>query len=780
MFSTTDIYFDPYDVEINADPYPVYERLREDAPVYYNERYEFWALSRHSDVHGALLNWQTFSNTRSDILDIIKAGVELPPGVILFEDPPLHTTHRGLMSRVFTPRRMAALEDQVRAFCIACLDPLVGSGGFDVVAELGAVLPMRVIGMLLGVPAQDQVAMRTKTDADLRTRPGQPMQVREESVANGDMFADYIDWRAEHPSDDLMTQLLNAEFEDEHGEKRTLTRQEVLTYTAVIAGAGNETTGRLIGWLAKLLAEHPEQRRDVVKERSLIPKVIEESLRFEPTGHATARVLTHDAEYHGTTVPAGSAMLLLIGSAQRDPPHYAHPPPPLRPARRVRHPPGGHVAPHVRVGRPPLPRRRARPPRRTRRARRVPEPLSRVGRRPRRHRARADVDRARLAAHADRLPVTSSASEPVVVVSNDTHIGPRLVEDLRDYCPSQHLDEFDRFAAETATDREAAVTMLEGSGYLDHPNFRTAGHHDSAARLADYDHDGIAAGVIFHGSMNLEPIPFVASALGRPKPTGDLELVGVGQSIYNRWLADFVATAPHRHIGLAYLPMWDVDAAVSEVEWAQRAGLRGVNFPAMRDGDLPPYNRRAWEPLWAVCDDLGMPLVTHVGGGTNTRYSGLESVALLQLESAMFSRRAVWWLISAGVFERHPGLKLVITETPGNWFPPTATELDTLHAFYDSKRDEPLNKALLEQVPRRPSEYMMRNVFFGASFASPLEVHEAVEHGLASQLLWGSDYPHLEGTFVYRDDDELPSVTRLALRNTFCGVATAETRRMVG
>ena len=103
----------------------------------------------------------------------------------------------------------------------------------------------------------------------------------------------------------------------------------------------------------------------------------------------------------------------------------------------------------------------------------------------------------------------------------------------------------------------------------------------------------------------------------------------------------------------------------------------------MRDGELPPYNRRTWEPLWAVCEELGMPLVTHVGGGTNARYSGLESVALLQLESAMFSRRAVWWLIFAGVFERHPGLKLVITETPGNWFPPTATELDTLHAFYD-------------------------------------------------------------------------------------------------
>ncbi len=321
----TGVYFDPYDVDINADPYPVYERLREDAPIYYNERYDFWALSRHVDVHQALLNWQTFSNTRSDILDIIKAGVELPPGVILFEDPPVHTMHRGLMSRVFTPRRMAALEDQVREFCVRCLDPLVGSGGFDIVAELAATMPMRVIGMLLGIPEQDQLAVRNKTDANLRTEPGKPMDVREQEVANGDMFAEYVEWRAKHPSDDLMTQLLNAEFEDEHGETRRLTRQEVLTYTAVIAGAGNETTGRLIGWLAKVLAENPDQRRAVVDDRSLIPNVIDETLRFEPTGHATARYVTEDVDYYGTTVPAGSPILLLLASANRDRRRYDNP-----------------------------------------------------------------------------------------------------------------------------------------------------------------------------------------------------------------------------------------------------------------------------------------------------------------------------------------------------------------------------------------------------------------------------------------------------------------------
>jgi cytochrome P450 len=319
------VYYDPYDVDINADPYPTYHRLRDEAPVYYNERYDVWALSRHADVDAALVNWPTFSSCRSDILDILQADVELPSGIVMFEDPPLHTTHRGLMSRVFTPRRMAALEDQVREFCASCLDPLVGSDGFDIVAELGEVMPMRVIGMLLGIPESDQTAVREKSDAFLRTEAGAPMAVRQDAIANGDIYADYIEWRAQHPSDDLMTALLTAEFEDETGTTRRLTRDEVLTYTQVLAGAGGETTGRLIGWLVKVLAEHPDQRRELVADRTLLAATIDETLRFEPTGPHIARYVMDDVDYYGTTVPKGSAMLLLIGSANRDERRYADP-----------------------------------------------------------------------------------------------------------------------------------------------------------------------------------------------------------------------------------------------------------------------------------------------------------------------------------------------------------------------------------------------------------------------------------------------------------------------
>ncbi|MDQ2678307.1 MAG: cytochrome P450 [Actinomycetota bacterium] len=323
--SSSEVYFDPYDVEINADPYPIYQRLRDEAPIYHNETYDFWVLSRHADIKEALVNWKTFTSTRSDILDIIRADFDLPDGVIMFEDPPTHTSHRGLMSRVFTPRRMAALEDQVRKYCIDCLDPLVGASGFDVIDELAKTLPMKVISMLLGIPERDQVAVRNKTDNNLRTEPGKPMDIEEDQIASGAMFEEYIDWRMKHPSDDLMTQLLTAEFEDTDGTTRTLTRQEVSTYTAVLAGAGNETTGRLIGWLIKVLAEHPDQRRMVHDDRSLLPKVIDETLRFEPTGHASARYVTEDVEYYGTTVPAGSAMLLSMASANRDPRYYDRP-----------------------------------------------------------------------------------------------------------------------------------------------------------------------------------------------------------------------------------------------------------------------------------------------------------------------------------------------------------------------------------------------------------------------------------------------------------------------
>ena len=317
--STNDVYFDPYDVGINTDPYPVFRRLREESPLYYNEAHDFYALSRFEDVERGLLDAATYISGRGAILELIKAGIEMPPGILIFEDPPTHTIHRRLLSRAFTARRVNELEGKIREFCARSLDPLVGAGGFDLIAELGAQMPMRTIGLLLGIPEGDQEAIRDHVDSTLRTKAGEPMQVTSGSdFVTGEMFEEYIDWRAEHPSDDIMTELLQAEFEDETGTVRRLTRNEVLTYVNVVAGAGNETTTRLIGWAGTVLAAHPDQRRELVADRALIPGAIEELLRYESPAPHVGRYMTQDMEHYGVTVPAGSAMLFLIGAANRD------------------------------------------------------------------------------------------------------------------------------------------------------------------------------------------------------------------------------------------------------------------------------------------------------------------------------------------------------------------------------------------------------------------------------------------------------------------------------
>jgi len=323
--STTAVSYDPYDRAIDADPYPVYRRLREEVPLYYNAQYDFYAVSRFDDVQRTLVDRETYSSARGSVLEFIKANIEMPPGVVIFEDPPQHTVHRNLLSRVFTPKKVSALEPQVRAFCERALDPLVGARRFDFVADLGAQLPMRTIGMLLGVPEADQEEARDRAIAALRTDPGKPMEVAAENMGEADFFTTYIDWRAQHPSDDLMTELLFAEFDDETGTTRRLTRDEVLLYVSVLSGAGNETTNRLIGWMGKVLAEFPEQRRQLLRDRSLVPNAIEELLRFEPPTPHVARYVTRDVEWYGQIVPSGSAMMCLTGSANRDDRQYEDP-----------------------------------------------------------------------------------------------------------------------------------------------------------------------------------------------------------------------------------------------------------------------------------------------------------------------------------------------------------------------------------------------------------------------------------------------------------------------
>jgi cytochrome P450 len=319
------LYWDPYDPRFAADPWPLFNRMREEAPLYYNEPHDFYAVSRYADVERTLTDTETFSSAHGVILELIKANIEIPPGTLIMEDPPIHNIHRQLLARVFSPRRIAELEPHIRQYCVSCLDPVVGEKRFDIIEKLGLEMPMKVIGMLIGIPEEGQAAFRDESNARLITEEGGKIDFSEGAILDHAAMGEYIDWRIKNPSDDVMTELISAEFEDENGVTRTLTRDEVLMYVTVLAGAGNETTNRLIGWMTSTLAKYPEQRAEVAADLSLVPGTVEEVLRLEPPGPFNARYVTRDVELYGQTVPAGSAMLTMLGAANRDPRKYDNP-----------------------------------------------------------------------------------------------------------------------------------------------------------------------------------------------------------------------------------------------------------------------------------------------------------------------------------------------------------------------------------------------------------------------------------------------------------------------
>jgi cytochrome P450 len=314
--ATTEVYFDPWNRAIRDDPYPVYRALRETAPLYYNEELDFYALTRFDDVMRMLNDRESFISGKGGVLEVLMAKVPIPPGLFIFEDPPFHTFHRARLSRVFTPRAVNRIEDDVRAFCAATVDGLVGRDRFDWMADLAREVPMRVMGLLLGIPEADQPMLRDHfieaMHAESREKP-----LTGNAYASA-AFSEYIDWREDHPSDDLMTELLVTEFEDETGVTRRLRRDELLTYLNLIGAAGNDTTGLLIGWAGKVLADNPDQRRAVVADPGLVPSAVEEMNRLEPPAYAFGRYVARAAEFHGVTVPEGATLLCLPGAANRD------------------------------------------------------------------------------------------------------------------------------------------------------------------------------------------------------------------------------------------------------------------------------------------------------------------------------------------------------------------------------------------------------------------------------------------------------------------------------
>lgn len=312
--------WDPYDAELDDDPYSVWALLRDDAPVYRNDRYDFWALSRFADVEAAHKDPLTYSSARGTVLENMGADMSAL-GMMIFLDPPAHTRLRSFVSRALTPRRVAALEDTVRALCADLLDPLVGSGRFDYVQEFAAQLPSQVISSLVGVPPEDQEEQRRLVDALFHIEPGVGTMNESAGAAGLALIAylgELVEQRTAKPRDDMVSDLIRAELTDDEDHAQPLTADECTRFALLLYSAGTETVAKLLGNAAVVLSQHPAQRADLVARPDLIANAVEELLRFEAPSPVQGRWTTRDVSLHGVHIPHDSKVLLLTGSAGRD------------------------------------------------------------------------------------------------------------------------------------------------------------------------------------------------------------------------------------------------------------------------------------------------------------------------------------------------------------------------------------------------------------------------------------------------------------------------------
>lgn len=331
--SAAPVYYDPYDYEVDVNAHAVWKRMRDEAPLYYNERFDFFALSRYDDVLASMIDVETFSSAHGIVLEMMTEG-EFPAPAMIFMDPPRHTVLRKLVSRAFTPRAIENLETRIRTLCAEMLDPFTGSDVFDYVNDFGALLPPTVILALIGFPEGHAAEWRANVDERFHLADG----ASPEDLPDADDFysnsmslqstfsflPDLMQQRREDPQDDLVSALLHAEV-TENGESRRLSEEEFFNFVGLLAGAGTETVARLLSWAAVILARNPDQRQLLVDDPSLIPNAVEELLRYEAPSPINARWVTRDVEFYGTKVPAGSKLALLNASANRDERHFADP-----------------------------------------------------------------------------------------------------------------------------------------------------------------------------------------------------------------------------------------------------------------------------------------------------------------------------------------------------------------------------------------------------------------------------------------------------------------------
>jgi cytochrome P450 len=317
---TEPLAWDPLDEKYKVDPHPVWKRLRDEAPLYYNEQWDFYAVSRFADVDAFSRDPKTFVSSHGTVMEMIGPDpTEME--IMIFMDPPEHTRYRRLVSKAFTPRRMKTLEEDIRALCVRLLDGLAGRSSFDYVQDFGARVPAYVIATLLGVDPEDRDMVRGLIDETFHLDPEKGMynDVSLDAMAKlHDYMTATLTDRQKNPRDDMFTDLLNGEIVDEDGELRRLTMEQAVNFANLIGSAGTETVARLLGWAALTLDNNPQQRAELTADFSLIPNAVEELLRYEAPSPVQSRWCAADVEVHGGRIPAGSKVVMITGSAGRD------------------------------------------------------------------------------------------------------------------------------------------------------------------------------------------------------------------------------------------------------------------------------------------------------------------------------------------------------------------------------------------------------------------------------------------------------------------------------
>lgn len=362
-----------------------------------------------------------------------------------------------------------------------------------------------------------------------------------------------------------------------------------------------------------------------------------------------------------------------------------------------------------------------------------------------------------------------------LLITSDTHAG--LAPSL--YKPYLAKKWHSDFAVWVKSGEEAEKLMRQVMGERSigvggHPDRDANRNWDSKRRLEESEADGVVAEVIFPNTVPpFAPMPM--SAFEEPTLGNDLEKQWAGLQAHNRWLAEFCAEAPGRRAGIAQIFLPNIEGSIEEIRWAKENGLRGgVLLPGAPPGsDLPPLYAPVYEPIWAVCEELEMPINHHAGGGTPDYGMYLpHSMAMFMLEVTWWSHRALWHLIFSGVFERHPKLQFVLTETGIGWAPETLRSLDSMYdrMKYEKQCSEHLiGGPAVAALSLKPSEYFARQCHLGASFLPPTECAMRYEIGV-DRIMWGTDYPHIESSYPY---------TRELMRLSFAGVDPAEIQQIV-